>query len=161
MRIATNEDREECEMISPYDSSLSSLPYVSVGVWKSCVSRTRGRVCGRTREHQTSPKAIRDIRYISPCGSTTQCGECLSESLPLLEGEWEGGRGRENPGRFLRLGATLLALSHSSPPGFTCARHATLQATPAGARVGLPESRACQCRRVRTVPAPSHVSESR
>ena len=99
---------------------------------------------------------FKSLPLSSPCVATWRrrnvaWAECLSESLLLLEGEWEEGRGgRENPGRFLRLGATLLALSHSSPPGFTCARHTALQATPARAGVGLPESRAWQCRRRRT-----------
>ena len=39
------------------------VPYVSEVIWKSCVYRARGRRHGRTREHETSPKAHRDIRY--------------------------------------------------------------------------------------------------
>ena len=39
------------------------VPYVSVVVRKSCVYRARGHRRGRTREHETSPKAFRDIRY--------------------------------------------------------------------------------------------------
>ena len=42
----------------------SDITLGSVGVWKSCVCRARGRRRGQTREHETSPKAFRDIRYL-------------------------------------------------------------------------------------------------
>ena len=46
-----------------YVVCFQTVPYVSVAIWKSCVCRARGRRRGRTREHKTSPKAHRDIRY--------------------------------------------------------------------------------------------------
>ena len=95
-------------------------------------------------------------------------GPNVSESL-LLEDKIGRERGGENPGRFLRLGARLLALSHSFPPGFTCARqpHYPLHHTPGHAgtlrrpcgRAGLLEPASlvyAPCR-----PARSQISESR
>ena len=51
------------------------LPYVSVVVWKICVCCARTAAeSGQTREHETSPKDFRDIRYFE--------GRCPSVLAP-------------------------------------------------------------------------------
>ena len=49
-----------------------------VVVWKICICPASGRRGGQTREHETSPKAFRDIRYIGHPVTPLQNSNALS-----------------------------------------------------------------------------------